>query len=58
MLVGYARTSTIEQSAGLQDQIERLNATGCEKLFAEQTSSIGQREELLRGIGSSAKEMC
>ena len=50
MLVGYARTSTIEQSAGLYDQVERLNATGCEKLFTEQTSSVGQRQELLRAI--------
>jgi DNA invertase Pin-like site-specific DNA recombinase len=50
MLVGYARTSTIEQSAGLQDQVARLNATSCEKLFTEQTSSIGQRQELLRAI--------
>jgi DNA invertase Pin-like site-specific DNA recombinase len=50
MLVGYARTSTIEQSAGLHDQVERLNATGCGKLFTEQTSSVGQRQELLRAI--------
>ncbi len=50
MLVGYARTSTAEQMAGLQDQIDAFNRTGCEKLFTEQTSSVGQRHELLRAI--------
>jgi len=50
MLVGYARTSTIEQSAGLQGQINVLAKTGCEKIFNEQTSSVGNRQELLRAI--------
>jgi DNA invertase Pin-like site-specific DNA recombinase len=50
MLVGYARTSTVEQTAGLQDQVDALTRTACEKLFTEQTSSIGQRQELLRAI--------
>lgn len=46
MKVGYARTSTLEQEAGLQAQVRELKAVGCEKLFSEQTSSIGEREEL------------
>lgn len=50
MLVGYARTSTIEQTAGLRAQIDVLGQTGCDKVFSEQTSSIGQRHELLRAI--------
>jgi DNA invertase Pin-like site-specific DNA recombinase len=50
MLVGYARTSTIDQIAGLQAQIDVLRQAGCEKIFREQTSSVGQRQELLRAM--------
>jgi DNA invertase Pin-like site-specific DNA recombinase len=46
MLVGYARTSTLEQEAGLEAQQRELKALGCEKLFSEQTSSIGPRPAL------------
>jgi len=46
MLVGYARTSTIEQKAGLDAQIRDLKQVSVEKLFTEQVSSIGQREQL------------
>ena len=42
MLVGYARSSTIEQEAGYQAQIKALKAHGCEKVFAEQVSSGSQ----------------
>ena len=34
MLVGYARTSTVDQKAGLDAQGRELKAAGCEKLFA------------------------
>lgn len=40
MLVGYARTSTLDQTAGLDAQIDELNSAGCEKLFEEQVSSV------------------
>ena len=40
MLVGYARTSTIEQTAGFGAQQRDLTAAGCEKVFAEQVSSV------------------
>ena len=43
MLVGYARTSSLAQVAGLEAQ-ERELRTG--KVFAEQVSSIAQREQL------------
>jgi DNA invertase Pin-like site-specific DNA recombinase len=43
MLVGYARTSTIEQAAGLAAQRRDLKAAGCEKIFAEQVSSVAAR---------------
>lgn len=46
MLIGYARTSTLEQLAGLLAQKEALRGIGCEKLFEEQTSSVGQRSAL------------
>ena len=46
MLIGYARTSTTEQQAGLAAQERRLRAQGVEKLFTEQTSSVGERKAL------------
>jgi DNA invertase Pin-like site-specific DNA recombinase len=46
MLVGYARTSTLDQSAGLEAQLRDLKVLGCEKIFSEQVSSIGQRKAL------------
>ncbi|RVD18158.1 MAG: recombinase family protein [Mesorhizobium sp.] len=46
MLVGYARTSTVEQEAGLLAQQRDLSAAGVEKLFSEQVSSVSHRKEL------------
>jgi DNA invertase Pin-like site-specific DNA recombinase len=46
MLVGYGRTSTIDQAAGLEAQLRDLKEAGCEKIFAEQVSSVGDRKEL------------
>jgi len=46
MLVGYARTSTADQTAGLDAQRRDLKAAECEKLFAEQVSSVAQRDQL------------
>lgn len=46
MLIGYARTSTLEQEAGLEAQVRDLKALGCEKVFQEQTSSVGPRKAL------------
>jgi DNA invertase Pin-like site-specific DNA recombinase len=50
MLIGYARTSTIEQEAGLEAQMTELSAIGCEKIFKEQVSSVGKRDELDRAV--------
>lgn len=47
MLVGYARTSTIDQEAGLAAQCRELEAAGCERIFAEQVSSVAARRERL-----------
>jgi DNA invertase Pin-like site-specific DNA recombinase len=46
MLVGYARTSTAEQDAGLEAQIRDLAGAGCTKLFTEQVSSVARRAAL------------
>jgi DNA invertase Pin-like site-specific DNA recombinase len=46
MRVGYARTSTLDQQAGFEAQLRELKAAGCEKLFQEQVSSVGKREQL------------
>ena len=50
MLIGLARTSTIEQEAGLEAQKRVLIAAGVEKLFVEQTSSVGPRPGLEAAI--------
>ena len=50
MLIGLARTSTLEQEAGLDAQKRMLAAAGAEKLFVEQTSSIGPRPALEAAI--------
>lgn len=39
-LVGYARTSTIDQTAGLAAQHRDLHAVGCTKTFSEEISSV------------------
>lgn len=50
MLIGLARTSTLEQEAGLEAQKRMLVAAGVEKLFVEQTSSVGPRPALAAAI--------
>src|ERR1700716_401286 len=44
--VGYGRTSTLEQQAGLDAQIRDLTAAGCEKIFTEQVSAVAKRPQL------------
>lgn len=48
MIIGYARTSTLDQTAGLEAQERGLVAAGCEKIFTEQVSSMdmAKREKL------------
>ncbi len=46
MKVGYGRTSTLEQQAGLDAQLRDLKAAGCEKIFSEQVSAVGKRPQL------------
>jgi DNA invertase Pin-like site-specific DNA recombinase len=44
--VGYARTSTTDQLAGLEAQIRDLQGVGAEKIFSERVSSIATRPQL------------
>jgi DNA invertase Pin-like site-specific DNA recombinase len=46
MIIGYGRTSTTDQTAGLAAQERDLKAAGAEKMFSEQVSSIAQRARL------------
>ena len=46
MIVGYARTSTVEQVAGFEAQDRELRAAGVERVFAEQVSSVATRAQL------------
>jgi DNA invertase Pin-like site-specific DNA recombinase len=50
MLIGYARTSTSDQIAGLEAQERDLLAQGCERLWREQTSALGPRNGLEEAI--------
>ncbi|MCA2009142.1 recombinase family protein [Tritonibacter mobilis] len=52
MLVGYARTSTLDQKAGLEGQERELKAAGCDRLFIEQVSSVDvtAREKLAEAL--------
>jgi DNA invertase Pin-like site-specific DNA recombinase len=46
MLIGYARTSTEEQKAGLEAQLAALAAERCGEIFQERVSSVANREQL------------
>lgn len=47
-VVGYARTSTVEQQAGLDAQVAELTAAGCDRVFSEQVSSVDSSRPQLR----------
>lgn len=50
-LVGYARTSTTDQKAGLEAQLRDLTEAGCVKVFREELSSVAaKRPELERAL--------
>jgi DNA invertase Pin-like site-specific DNA recombinase len=51
-IIGYARTSTVDQRAGLDAQVRDLRAAGCVEIFQEQVSSVGERAELDRALAS------
>lgn len=45
-VIGYARTSSVDQEAGIEVQKRDLEAAGCSRVFSEQVSSIGKRAQL------------
>lgn len=51
-LVGYARTSTADQVAGLDAQIRDLTLAGCDVIYNEQVSSVGERPEFDSALAS------
>ncbi|MCO7736867.1 recombinase family protein [Brucella intermedia] len=50
-IVGYARTSTIDQKAGLEAQLRDLSTAGASRIFQEELSSVAtKRPELERAL--------
>ena len=52
MLIGYARTSTLEQLAGFEAQQRDLKEYGFEKIYTKQVSSVAEREQLDAALGA------
>ena len=52
VLIGYARTSTTDQKAGLEAQLRDLQTVGCTKIFREElsASSDSKRPELAKAF--------
>lgn len=50
MMIGYARTSTLEQNASLEAQRESLKAIPCDRVYEEQISSVAFRAQLRAAI--------
>jgi DNA invertase Pin-like site-specific DNA recombinase len=55
-IVGYARTSTADQIAGLEAQERELKAQGCTKVFREQVSSVAVHREKLAAMLDYVRE--
>lgn len=49
-LVGYARTSTTDQKAGLEAQQRDLRQVGCGKIFSEELSSVADKRPQLEAV--------
>ena len=56
MKIGYARTSTIEQKAGLEAQLRDLKALAVEKIFREQLSSVDSKRDQLEAAIDFCRE--
>jgi DNA invertase Pin-like site-specific DNA recombinase len=54
--IGYARTSTVEQVAGLEAQVRDLTALGCKKIFQEQLSSVDHARPALEAAIDYCRE--
>lgn len=57
MIIGYARTSTTDQKAGLEAQLRDLKTAGCAKTFVEEVSSVDMANRVqLEGALEFARE--
>ncbi len=50
MIVGYARTSTIDQVAGFEAQLKEFAAAGCQKTYQQQVSSVAEPRQLRAAV--------
>jgi DNA invertase Pin-like site-specific DNA recombinase len=59
-VIGYARTSTRDQHAGLEAQLKHLQCVGCTRIYKEQLSSVrvSDRQQREAAIDSRAKATC
>lgn len=55
-IVGYGRTSTSDQDAGLESQIAELTAAGCARVFSEKVSSVDAARPQLQAALSYLRE--
>ena len=58
MMVGYARVSSLDQIAGFEAQKTALAAAGVEKIFAEQVSALGDRQQLAAALSFMRQSDC
>jgi DNA invertase Pin-like site-specific DNA recombinase len=56
MLIGYARTSTVEQEASFEAQQAQLKAAACTKVFGERVSAVAPEREQLEAALEYARE--
>jgi DNA invertase Pin-like site-specific DNA recombinase len=50
MLIGYARTSTANNSGDMEAQERELRAAGAERVWSEQISGVGDRPVLTKCV--------
>lgn len=55
MLIGYARTSTTDQKAGLADQVAELRKAGCERIYEEHGSGVDAERPKLAEVVEFAR---
>lgn len=47
-VIGYARTSTIDQQAGLENQVDELKRAGCTRVYQEHVSAVERHRPQLQ----------
>ena len=58
MIIGYARTSTLDQTAGFEAQKRDLEAAGIEKLFRNRSHPSPSASNWRPPLPSPATAMC